>query len=56
MRTQPGIGALTIQSIFSKDYPVVQGVVLLAALSYMAVNLFVDIGYRVLDPRVTYGK
>lgn len=52
----PGIGALTIQSIFSKDYPVVQGVVLLAALSYMAVNLFVDIGYRVLDPRVTYGK
>jgi peptide/nickel transport system permease protein len=52
----PGIGALTIQSIFSKDYPVVQGVVLLAALSYMAVNLFVDIGYRVLDPRVSYGK
>ncbi|HEY1389480.1 MAG TPA: ABC transporter permease [Ktedonobacterales bacterium] len=52
----PGIGSLTIQSIFSKDYPVVQGVVLLAALSYMAVNLFVDIGYRVLDPRVTYGK
>jgi peptide/nickel transport system permease protein len=52
----PGIGALTIQSIFSKDYPVVQGVVLLAALSYMAVNLFVDIGYKVLDPRVTYGK
>ncbi|HEX5156398.1 MAG TPA: ABC transporter permease [Ktedonobacterales bacterium] len=52
----PGIGSLTIQSIFSKDYPVVQGVVLLAALSYMAVNLFVDIGYRVLDPRVSYGK
>jgi peptide/nickel transport system permease protein len=52
----PGIGALTIQSIFSKDYPVVQGVVLLAALSYMAVNLFVDIGYKVLDPRVSYGK
>ena len=52
----PGIGALTIQSIFSKDYSVVQGVVLLAALSYMAVNLFVDIGYRVLDPRVSYGK
>lgn len=52
----PGIGSLTIQSIFSKDYPVVQGVVLLAALSYMAVNLFVDIGYRVLDPRVSYDK
>ncbi|HEX6540785.1 MAG TPA: ABC transporter permease [Ktedonobacterales bacterium] len=52
----PGIGSLTIQSIFSKDYPVVQGVVLLAALSYMVVNLLVDIGYRVLDPRVRYDK
>ncbi len=52
----PGIGSLTIQSIFSKDYPVVQGVVLLAALSYMAVNLLVDVGYSVLDPRVRYGK
>ncbi len=52
----PGIGSLTIQSIFAKDYPVVQGVVLLAALSYMAVNLLVDVGYSVLDPRVSYGK
>lgn len=52
----PGIGSLTIQSIFSKDYPVVQGVVLLGALSYMAVNLLVDLGYSVLDPRVSYGK
>lgn len=52
----PGIGLLAVDSIFAKDYPVVQGVVLLAALSYLVVNLLVDIGYGVLDPRISYGK
>lgn len=52
----PGIGQLAVQSIFSKDYPVVQGIVLLAALSYMAANLLVDIGYAILDPRIRFDK
>jgi peptide/nickel transport system permease protein len=52
----PGIGQLAVQSILAKDFPVVQGVVLLSALSYMVVNLLVDIGYGVLDPRISYGK
>ncbi len=52
----PGIGQLAVQSIFSKDYPVVQGIVLLAALSYMAANLLVDIGYVILDPRIRFDK
>jgi peptide/nickel transport system permease protein len=52
----PGIGQLAIMSILSKDYPVVQGIVLLSALSYMLVNLLVDISYGVLDPRISYGK
>lgn len=52
----PGIGQLAVQSIFSKDYPVVQGIVLLAALSYMAANLLVDIGYVILDPRIRFEK
>lgn len=52
----PGIGALAIESILAKDYPVVQGVVLLAALSYMGINLLVDVSYGFLDPRITYGK
>lgn len=52
----PGIGQLTVQSILAKDYPVVQGVVLLAALSYMFVNLLVDVSYGVLDPRISYSK
>ena len=52
----PGIGALTIESILAKDYPIVQGTVLLSAFSYMAINLLVDISYGILDPRITYGK
>ena len=49
----PGIGFLAVQSILAKDYPVVQGIVLLSALSYMFVNLLVDVGYGVLDPRIS---
>jgi ABC-type dipeptide/oligopeptide/nickel transport system permease component len=52
----PGIGELTIQSILAKDYPVVQGTVLLSALAYMTVNLLVDVSYSILDPRISYGK
>ncbi|HZT99595.1 MAG TPA: ABC transporter permease, partial [Ktedonobacteraceae bacterium] len=52
----PGIGQLAITSILSKDYPVVQGVVLLSALSYMIANLLVDISYAFLDPRIRFEK
>jgi peptide/nickel transport system permease protein len=52
----PGIGALAVTSIFSKDYPVVQGTVLLVAFSYMLTNLLVDLSYPLLDPRVRLGK
>lgn len=52
----PGVGALAVNSIFSKDYPVIQGVVLLAAFSYMLVNLLVDISYVFLDPRIRLNK
>jgi peptide/nickel transport system permease protein len=52
----PGIGALAVQSIFSKDYPVVQGIVLLVAFSYMLTNLLVDLSYVFLDPRIGLSK
>jgi peptide/nickel transport system permease protein len=52
----PGIGRLALDSIFSKDYPVVQGVVLLSALSYMLINLVVDVTYAIVDPRISYGR
>lgn len=52
----PGVGALAIQSIFSKDYPVIQGTVLLVAFSYMVTNLLVDLSYPLFDPRIRLNK
>jgi ABC-type dipeptide/oligopeptide/nickel transport system permease component len=51
----PGVGQLAVTSILSKDYPVVQGVVLLSAFSYILINLLVDLSYSFVDPRITYG-
>jgi len=50
----PGVGKLAVESIFSKDFPVVQGIVLMAALAYMVANLLVDLAYAWLDPRISY--
>lgn len=48
----PGIGRLAVQSIYNRDYPVVQCVVFLSAVTFIVLNLCVDILYGVLDPRV----
>jgi peptide/nickel transport system permease protein len=50
----PGLGLLMVQSITARDFPVVQGGVLLIALTFVLVNLFVDIMYAYLDPRIRY--
>ncbi|MBV9168995.1 MAG: ABC transporter permease [Chloroflexi bacterium] len=50
----PGVGRLVVDSISGRDYPVVQAVVLLSALSYMLSTLLVDIVYAFLDPRISY--
>jgi peptide/nickel transport system permease protein len=50
----PGIGRLAVQAIPSQDYPVVQGVVLISALSFMLTTLFVDVVYAFLDPRISF--
>jgi peptide/nickel transport system permease protein len=52
----PGIGKLVVDSIGGRDYPVVQAVVLLSALSYMLSTLVVDIAYGWLDPRIAYTR
>lgn len=52
--TWPGVGRLAVESIYNRDYTVVQGVVLLAAFSYMVANLLVDLLYGWLDPRISY--
>ena len=49
-----GIGRLTVTAILSKDYPLVQGAVLVSALVYLAANLIVDISYAWIDPRIRY--
>ena len=48
----PGIGRLVVQSILRRDYPVIQGVILVIVVLYLAINLIVDLSYRLLDPRV----
>lgn len=49
----PGVGRLLVQSIGFRDYPVVQGCILLIAVTYVGVNLVVDLLYAVLDPRIS---
>ncbi len=51
----PGIGKLAVDSIGGRDYPVVQAIVLLSALSFMVSTLVVDVLYAWLDPRISYG-
>ncbi len=50
----PGLGRLTIDAILRRDYPVIQGVVVLFSFLYVLVNLMVDLVYTVLDPRIRY--
>jgi len=50
----PGIGRLLIQSIGFRDYPLVQGCILLIAVTYVGMNLITDLVYAVLDPRIRY--
>lgn len=51
----PGVGRLVVDAIFARDYPVVQGSVLVIALLFVVVNLLVDLSYAYLDPRIRYG-
>jgi ABC-type dipeptide/oligopeptide/nickel transport system permease component len=49
-----GIGELAVRAISQRDFPVIQGVIVVVATTYVVVNLFVDIAYRMLDPRISY--
>jgi len=50
----PGIGRLTIDAVLQRDYPVIQGVILVVAGFYVLVNLLIDLTYSLLDPRIRY--
>lgn len=51
--TIPGLGRLLVDSIFARDYPVIQGCLLFVAFTYVIVNLVIDLCYPIFDPRVT---
>lgn len=51
----PGVGQLAVNSILQRDFPVVQGTVLLVTVSFVIANLLVDIAYAWVDPRIRYG-
>lgn len=50
-----GLGRLAVEAILRRDYPMVQGTILVAAVGYVVVNLAVDLSYAWLDPRIKYG-
>ncbi len=52
----PGIGSLTVDAIYGRDYPVVMGVVVIIGVTVMAANLLVDLCYGLVDPRIRYGE
>jgi len=50
----PGLGRLTVDAVLARDFPTVQGVILLFSLAYLLINLLIDISYVFLDPRIRY--
>ncbi|MFQ1063238.1 ABC transporter permease [Bordetella trematum] len=50
----PGLGRLTVDAVLRHDYPVIQGVLLVASGIYVLINLLVDLSYRLFDPRIRY--
>ena len=50
----PGIGRLTVDAILRRDYPIIQGVILIFSAVYVLVNLAVDLSYVLFDPRIRY--
>jgi ABC-type dipeptide/oligopeptide/nickel transport system permease component len=51
----PGMGRLAVQSIFWRDYPLIQASILIAACLFVFINILVDVIYRLIDPRIRYG-
>jgi peptide/nickel transport system permease protein len=52
---RPGVGQMAVRAIMEKDFPIVQGIVLVTAVAYVAANFLVDVSYAWLDPRVRFG-
>ncbi|MEA2523577.1 MAG: peptide/nickel transport system permease protein [Thermomicrobiales bacterium] len=53
--SRPGLGGVAVRAINARDFPLIQGTVLVAAVVYVLVNLIVDLSYAIFDPRIRYG-
>jgi peptide/nickel transport system permease protein len=50
----PGLGRLTVDAILRRDYPIIQGIILIFSGAYVLINLLVDLSYTLIDPRIRY--
>ena len=50
----PGLGRLVVDAILKRDYPIIQGLILMFSFVYIIINLVIDILYTILDPRIRY--
>jgi peptide/nickel transport system permease protein len=50
----PGIGRLVVDAVAKRDYPIIQGVILVFSSVYVVINLLVDLSYTLIDPRIAY--
>jgi peptide/nickel transport system permease protein len=50
----PGLGTLAISAIASRDFPLIQGIILFIGFAFVAVNILVDVLYGLIDPRIKY--
>ena len=50
----PGLGRLTVDAVLGRDYPTIQGVILVFSFLYVLINLLIDVAYTALDPRIRY--
>ncbi|WP_121741892.1 nickel ABC transporter permease [Natronorubrum halophilum] len=53
---RPGLGTLLVDAVFARDYPIIQGIVLVTALTFVVTNQLVDLAYVALDPRIDRGR
>ena len=52
----PGVGNLLIEAVFARDYPIINGVLLILTTMFVMANLLIDLLYPVLDPRIRLGQ
>ena len=50
----PGLGRLTVDAVLHRDYPIIQGVILVFSATYVVINLLIDLSYTFLDPQIRY--